>query len=412
MADVELMFSLYDKTNRYLVHNAYIEIPKIVKKYPFDAVIMMSTFMDKVAACGLSGRWFKQYKFLKDTRAIKIVFPQDDYWFSEVRDKFYADYKVNRVYPVCPPPSWNDLIPNYLAMGGEARQGYTTYLTPRMLDLEQKSKPWTQRKKDVVYRAKKTPAVPNSYGYMKGILGDVFIKTANNSDLKLDISTDPVDLIFGEAWYEFIADSKSILGSNSGSSVNLRNHEIFQKLKRFQNDFPSAGNFEVEERVFDFNDRNKTYTALSPRNVEAAMLGTLQILVEGSYGGLLKPYEDYLPLAQDCSNANTILQLLEDKSTCIKITENCRNKIKRLKELNVEYVTGDAVDFIRTKCFRADSKKKLARQKYFEALVLLHRIYSGVVMRSKHFCYVSARFVFYLLPSALRVIVKRAFRGL
>jgi len=187
VADVELMFARYDKVNNYLVHNCYLKIPEFLSSFQFDSIIMMSTFMDHVASGGLESRWIEQFKFIKESAAIKIVFPQDDYWFSEVRDKFYQHYRVNLVHPVCHESTWQDLIPKYLEGGGEAKEGFTTYVTPQLLEKKKYQKKWGERKNDVVYRAKKIPAAPNRYGFIKGVIGERFLAEDATCNLITDI---------------------------------------------------------------------------------------------------------------------------------------------------------------------------------------------------------------------------------
>jgi hypothetical protein len=346
VSDVELMFSLYDKNNKYIVHNAFIKLPKLIQDYPFDAIIIMSTFMDKVTSKGLSSRWIKQYDFIKYFAGIKIVFPQDDYWFSEIRDKFYVDYGIDRVHPVCPKESWQELIPKYIQSGGNVKQGYTTYITPRLRDLQLLEKPYDERKNHVVYRAKKIPTAPNRFGYIKGVLGDCFLGKVDSLNFSFDISTNPKDLIHGEKWHQFIANSKAILGSNSGSSVRLRNKEVFQRLRDYQLKHTEKTGDEVEEAVFAPNDREKEYTAISPRNIEAAMLGTLQILVKGPYGHILRPNIDYVALLEDCGNANSLMEIVEDEKTSVEIINNCKERLFNAHELQVENIISDTILFI------------------------------------------------------------------
>ena len=89
-----------------------MKIPKAVKNYQFDAIIMMSTFMDFVASHGCKNNWINQYKFLKRAGCPKIVFAQDDYWFS-IRDEFYTEFKIDKLYSVCPERDWPELFPNF-----------------------------------------------------------------------------------------------------------------------------------------------------------------------------------------------------------------------------------------------------------------------------------------------------------
>lgn len=348
VADVELMFPRYDAANRYVVHNCYYPCPAVLSRVEFDGVIMMSTFMDWVTREGLDSPWVRQYRFLKDTAAVKVVFPQDDYWYSELRDAFYTDWGIDLVHPVCPPETWPDLIPRYLASGRKARLGFTTYVTEYTRRIATHAKAWDRRKWDVVYRATKIPKAPNRYGIVKGELGDRFASTLPaGHPLRLNISTDPKDLIRGKAWYDFIGDSRGILGSNSGSSIRLRNHAVRDALNSYRTAHPAAPLDEVEKHVIAPEDRNKEYTAISPRNVEAAALGTVQLLVPGPYSGLLAPGQDYIELAEDCSNAAEVLGQLKDRGRCLEITASAREKMLEAGEVRAETTIDRVIATIR-----------------------------------------------------------------
>ena len=327
VSDVELIFPKYDFSNNYLTHNCYLKIPDFIQKYQFDAILMMSTFIDAVSCRGLNGDWFKQFKFIKDSTAVKIAFPQDDYWFSEIRDQFYVDYKIDRVYPICEPATWGDLIPNYLQSGGSVKQGYTTYITSEMLENKKYDKKWDERSFDIVYRAKKTPTVPNRFGYLKGIIGERFLNRAKKFNLKTNISTHPAEILHGQNWIRLLANGRSVLGSNSGSSVNLRNHFVQERLEKYQTENPAATWNEIEEMIFDKKDRNKSYTCISPRNLEAAMVGTLQILTPGSYSGVLKANRDFLLLEENCSNSEKIVYQLKNYKICKEMIDCSFNSI-------------------------------------------------------------------------------------
>jgi len=347
--DIELMFPKYDKVNNYIIHNCYLTLPESIKSFDFDGVIMMSTFMDWVKRYQTGDAWLKQYEFLKKSKAIKVVFSQDDYWLSEVRDQFYTSFGINLLFPVCPPSTWTELYPNYMAGAGKATLGYTIYLTEQMTNLSALSIPWEKRSMDVVYRASGTPTYPNKLGYVKATIGETFkASLGTQHQLKLDISTSKESFISGNDWYAFIANSRAILGSNSGSSVNIRNHQIVAKLNQYKASSPLASVDEIERNVLDANDVNKNYTGISPRNIEAAMLGTLQILVPGEYGGILEPYIHYIPLKEDASNIEEIVAILKDKERCLQITTACKEAFLNTKNLYAENVIAGVLDFIKT----------------------------------------------------------------
>lgn len=349
VADVELMFPAYGAGTKYLVHSGRLPLPKELAAFPFSAVIMTSTFMDRVVEHGLSSRWIRQYDFLKTSGARKIVFPQDDYWQCEVRDQFYVDWGMDEVYPVCPPSSWPELIPRCLKGGARIAQGYTTYVTPYMRSLSQRSRPWAERDFDVVYRASHTPTAPNRLGMVKSVIGDRFLEALGpKTGLKLDIGGGSGAMIVGSAWHDFVGNSRAILGSNSGSSIRLRNATVARSIVEYQFRHPGAGIEQVERDAVPQEDRGKSYTAISPRNIEAAMLNTLQILVPGAYSGILQPHEHYVPLDEDCGNARQVVEALQDEVYCRRVIDACRERILGATELNVECLIRDVLDRVRT----------------------------------------------------------------
>jgi len=354
--DIELMFPRYDRQNSYLVHNCYLELPGCVKTFPFDAIIMMSTFVDWVKRYVEGDQWLKQYDFLKHSLAKKIVFSQDDYWLSEVRDEFYVGMNVDMLLPVCPRSTWMDFYPKYLSKPRNVQQGYTIYLTERITGLISKVKPWAARKWDVIYRASGAPTYPNSLGYMKAEIGEIFkSRLGPNHGLSLNISTSTESFIAGSEWYDFIVDSRAILGSNSGSSVNVRNHDVVAKLKAYKGKNPQASLDDIQASVFEADDINKNYTCISPRNVEAAMLGTLQILVPGEYGGIMKPYQHYVPLLEDGSNIKEVITILRDEASCEAITSACRERFLNTSQLQVKNVIDEVLLFVSKERSRLDN---------------------------------------------------------
>lgn len=349
VADVELMFPAYDAENNYLVHSGRVSLPNEVAAFPFSAVMMTSTFMDRVVEHGLSSRWIRQYDFLMTTGARKIVFPQDDYWQCEVRDQFYVDWGIDEVYPVCPPSSWPELIPRCLKSGARVAQGYTTYVTPYMRSLSLRSRPWAEREFDVVYRASRTPTAPNRLGMVKSVIGDRFLEALGpKTDLKLDVGGGSgAPMIVGSAWHDFVGNSRAILGSNSGSSIRLRNAAVARSIVEYQLRHPGAGIERVERDAVPQEDRGKSYTAISPRNVEAAMLNTLQILVPGAYSGMLQPHEHYIPLDEDCGNVRQVVEALRDEAYCRRVIDACRERILDATELRVECLIRDVLGRVR-----------------------------------------------------------------
>ena len=90
----------------------------------------------------------------------------------------------------------------------------------------------------------------------------------------------------------------------------------------YSRDHPEASFEEVEASCFPGRDGGIRYFAISPRHLEACATRTAQILVEGSYNGVLKPGEHYVELKCDFSNLEAVLDLVERDSERARIVEN------------------------------------------------------------------------------------------
>jgi hypothetical protein len=78
---------------------------------------------------------------------------------------------------------------------------------------------------------------------------------------------------------------------------------------------PDAPFEEVEKNCFPGLDGKYNFTAISPRVLEAAMLGSAQILVDGEYSGIVKPGEHFIPIRPDASNFPEVLDAMADRPT-------------------------------------------------------------------------------------------------
>lgn len=346
--ETELFIPKTDSVNNYIIHNCIYDVPNCLKKYRFDAIIMMSTFMDWVKREPLTGPWLLKYDFVKRSDAMKIVYSQDDYWLSEIRDEFCVKFNIDLLLPFCDPESWKELYPNYINRGGKIRQGYTCYLTENMKKLTKRRIPWEQRKIDIVYRASGVPTFPNKFGYIKAQIGNRFLSSLGpETSLVTDISTSQSKFLTGDSWYSFMSNSKAILGSNTGSSVQIRNFDVVKKIEEVRKSFPKIDNYDLEVESIPLVDRNKEFDGISPRNVEAALLGVVQILVKGRYGGLLKPGIHYLELDEDCGNANEIALFLKDEKRCREIVNNCYQAFINFKEMSAEFEVDEILNSIK-----------------------------------------------------------------
>ena len=339
----EMLLPINDSSSTYYIQDAQSAIPKSFKDFDFDGIVVTSTFMDLISDPVLSNQIQDKFDFLTQSTAYKIALPQDDYWMSEVRDSWYTRMKFNVVFPVCAPQYWKTLLPTFSDFG-EIKQGYTTFLGKRFKEMHKNVDQKSKKKFDIVYRSTRYPLYPNQLGYLKGSLGMRFEDLSKNFNTRLSINVTG-DFIKGHDWEDFIKSSKAILGSPSGSSTLVRNFEDLKQIRSISHT-NSDFMYEALEALLPQGCSGVDYTAISPRNIEAAALGCLQILVPGSYGDILQPGWDYLPLDFSREGLLLIEETLKNEKKTNDFISNCWNTLIGYRDLQEEYFIKDVQDRI------------------------------------------------------------------
>jgi hypothetical protein len=108
----------------------------------------------------------------------------------------------------------------------------------------------------------------------------------------------------------------------SGASLLDPDGSIYHNVNAYLEQNPDADFDEVEQNCFKGLDENLHLYALGPRHLEACAARTCQILVEGHYGGLLKPGTHYIPLKKDFSNIDEVLRIVKDDKLRSGIVES------------------------------------------------------------------------------------------
>lgn len=298
----------------YWLQAAHAPVTDALRRQEFDVVIIDTTF--------LCWRWVKpaeqyfaplkaNYDFLRDSRAIKIAFPQDEYDHSQVLEGWLTDWKIDVVYSVC----FDDRAVFYprLQHSAEIRFGYTGLFEPADLSLVSRyALPWRDRPVDVGYRARRLPPYFGRFGMLKSDIADRFAAAAAGRDLAMDISCEAEDALPGDNWLRFLGSCRFILGCESGSSLLDPLGDIQMRCRAYSAQHPEAGYEEVEAACFPGLDRTNPFKAISPRLFEAAAAGCAQILAPGRYADVLAPWEHYLPLAPDMSNIEEVIHAMRD----------------------------------------------------------------------------------------------------
>jgi hypothetical protein len=410
---LKLVFFLkkYKPEHNYLYHDVSLPMPEYFKDFKFDAIILDVTLL--CLRYPYHKKYFdffmKNFDFIKNSDAVKIAFPQDDYDCSEILDNWMVDWGIDLVIsPLADNPDIGEIYRKYSQIG-KIELGYTGYIDNDFFDLKNKVMPFEKRKVDICYRARKLPPYFGKIGELKWRIADIVKEKTKKYDLITDISYREKDTIIGKKWYEFLGNSKFTLGSLSGSSLIDPKGEIQEKVKEYCSKKPDYTYEEVEQLFYPGMDKYN-FTAISPRNIEAAFTLTGQILVEGPYSGILEPWVDYIPLKPDGSNYNEVYQAMVDKKFATQVIQNCYAKIVETKDLYYETVANKIINFIyeykTKKHFQPENNELMFNnllEKYNREMRLKYKAYFNYLRLRKK---VSAIFDLFPYGKELKKIIK------
>ncbi|WP_071870998.1 hypothetical protein [Atopomonas hussainii] len=329
--------------HNYLYHDATLPLPAYVSDLDFDAIILDVSF--------LTARWVgqgffqerkKAYEFVKHSHAVKIAFPQDEYDCNELLDAWMCEWQVDIVFSVIS-SGWNVLYPRFHQVG-DIRLGYTGYVDESLID--RPTVPFESRSIDIGYRAKKLPPYFGRIGEVKWTIGRDVERLSRQTELNVDIVLGDHGTLLGEEWLYFIESSKFTLGANSGSSLLDPVGDIQRRVRELLGRQPEASFEEVEALCFSGLEGQYSFTAISPRVIEAALLGSAQVLVDGEYSGIVSPMEHFIAIREDAGNFSDVLALMSDTQSVKKMIGQCREAILSVDALRYKNKARMVLDLI------------------------------------------------------------------
>lgn len=388
----------------YLNTAGRTQIPSTYFEIEYDLIVFQTVF--------ISLRWGGMPEYLKvknllspllNSKAYKIVLPQDEWIHLDILNQFINDFKIDAVYTVAPESEWPKIYSEIDRSKVSFHYILTGYIDNDIVNFVNQ-KQALSRSIDIGYRAYKAPAWLGRHGFLKTDIADVFNQLAPSKGLKTDISTQAKDTIIGDAWYDFLLSCKYFIGLEGGSTVIDPLGDIWIKGNAYVKEHPNATFEEIEQNVFPGMDGNLQLIAISPRHLECCITRTCQILMEGNYNGILQAGRHYIELKKDYSNIEEVLNTLSDETRRLNIVENAYNDIVASGKYNynafVAFVLKTSIGYTEFK----DQEHKTELTEKFQKMEELYN--STLTKRQK----LSARLEFLRIlykKSGLRSIIKK-----
>lgn len=315
-------FRRHGRGRQFYLNLAVREVPDWVRRAPIDLVVYQTTFFSPRWSREVFEEIVKRAAPMADVGRVRVGLPQDEYTGADPLNRFINEFGLGHVFTLAAESEWPKI---YREVDRDA-VGFTRVLPGYLSDhtrrrIERIVRGMGKRPIDIGYRAWAGAPWLGRHSLLKGEVGEMARAAAPAQGLRTDISSDPADVLYGDDWFRFLASSKYTLGCEGGASLLDWDGSIKDRTERYLAEHPGAGFDEVEAACFPGEDGNLDYFAIGPRHIEACATRTCQILVEGDYQGILRPWEHYIPLKRDLSNLEEVLELVRRDELREELTE-------------------------------------------------------------------------------------------
>lgn len=355
-------FSDYSQFKVWKVNTCF-GFPKDLSKIKFK-IILLHYSLFGAAPFGLAGKFLDYVK--ESNSSYKIAFFQDEYHFCPHRFHLIDQCKLDCIYTLVEPLYFKNTYEKYTKVP-KIFYNLTGYVSDNLIEIaELYFKPDKERQIDIGYRGRQLPFYMGKGAQEKHFIGVQFRKLAFESGLNLDIETEESKRIYGNKWFEFLANCKAVLGVEAGVSIFDLKDTVRQSCEETITNNPRITFNEIYNKFLHKYENNIPYRTISPRHFEASAFRVCQILFEGKYSGILKPMVHYIPLKKDFSNFDEVIKMFNNQELRHRLTEKAyqdliasgnysyRNFIKTFDDelmvggLQPNNVSGDEIQYVET----------------------------------------------------------------
>src|SRR4051812_14915193 len=258
---------------------------------------------------------------LKAFKGVKLLAAQDEYDNTNKLRSAIREIGYHAMLTNVPQAMLSKIYPRHQFPGTEFITVLTGYVPEHLKRRSIGARPLSERPIYIGYRGRELPAYYGKLGYEKYEIGRRMREICIKRGMTHDIEWTDNKRIYGSAWYDFLGACRACLGAESGSNV----FDFTGTIRATYETLSAARGAPVpydEFRLYtDPVEAEYDMGQVSPRIFEAAMLRTPMILFSGSYSGIIEPGEHYLELKKDFSNADAVLDALDDLDALEKMAD-------------------------------------------------------------------------------------------
>ena len=291
--------------HNFWYHNFIYRVDSGVDFSMFDAVIIGHNFWPAALS-------EKQRELFRRLDCPKIQILQDEWQYIGEFNTLLEEMGVTAVLSCASEGDLNKFYsPNVMKSLRLVRSVLPGYVPTRLMNYKYFSN--SKRNIDIGYRSRVSPYFMGNLGHEKATVATEMEKFAADNGFTCNISVREKDRIYGNAWISFLQSTKFQLGSPSGSSVVDFDGSIIEELCQFRNENPHSSFPDVRHILEPYEGKLKIDT-ISPRVFEYTACGAVMLMKTGHYGGYLEPWKHYIPIENDYSNLDDLVEVLRDES--------------------------------------------------------------------------------------------------
>jgi hypothetical protein len=344
--DYLLSFRRYATDCRsFCVNVSFGGVPSYLRKVKFDLIIFNSSFVGDRASRNWFVKAMERIANTKEFQGVRVAMPQDEFTSMDLMCDFINEFKIDVVFSVAPESEWKKIYRTVDFNRVKFIRLLTGYLDERVIRKWSKLvDSYTPRSIDIGYRVV-SRATWGRFNLMKGKIAEIFEDAARHHNLRTDIAVGWEHFKLGNDWLAFLSNCRFTIGIEGGSTLLDWNGTLSEAISAYLSRNPQA-DFDELERVCipPGKDGEIAVFAMSPRHLEACLTRTGQVLVEGEYNGVLRPYDHYIPLRKDFSNLEEVLEIIKDEPRRRDMVERAFLDIVKSDKYTYRHMVGVVLD--------------------------------------------------------------------
>jgi hypothetical protein len=248
---------------------------------------------------------------LRAFRGLKILFIQDEYDAPLAAARWARDTGLRAIFSCVPKQNREAFYPRAVCGDIPIISNLTGYVSPR-LACEPACKSLADRPVVLSYRGRELPFRYGAMAREKYVIGVRMRAECDARGVRHDISWSDDARLYGDDWDSLLANSRAMLGTESGSNVVDPDGSLAATLDQARREDPALTYEVAFERFVRPHEGRVRMNQVPPKLFEAVAHRTALVLFEGNYSGVVRPDEHFIPLKKDFSNVGEVFDRLAD----------------------------------------------------------------------------------------------------